>query len=782
MVSMLMAGAVAVKAATLEVGPGGYPYTSIQTAINDAAPGDVVLVHDGTYIENINFQGKAITVRSENGAAQTIIDGNSVAVVVNFSNGEGAASVLDGFTLTRGHGGILCASSSPTIRNCIISKNTYSVGAGVDFFDSSANIINCVIAENRGGLPIGSGIFCDSSSPTIINCIVSNNTGTLNGEGILCENTSLSIVNSIIWSNGIDKLDMEGDSTITITHSDIEGGWAGAGNIDLDPLFISPSSVDNYLWIGNYHLRHNSPCFDAANSDNPAPATDADGNSRYDDPNTNNTGTGSNGTYYDMGAYEYTGVECVDSDTDGYYSEAGCGTEVDCADGETFLGWHSYPGADELCDGFDNDCDGTIDEESIDIFYADLDYDGYVDASSITQACPPPPGYLREYRALFGECNDNDPNIHPGVPELCDGIDNNCDGNIDENLTQSCGSDVGECQSGTQTCSAGSWGTCVGEIGPSPEVCDNLDNNCDGNIDEGLPLNDYYLDGDGDTYGDPNNTIQACAVPPGYVSDNTDCDDSNDQVNPGKAEVCDNLDNNCDGNIDENLTQSCGSDVGECQSGTQTCSAGSWGTCVGEIGPSPEICDNLDNNCDGNIDEGLTQSCGSDVGECQSGTQTCSAGSWGSCVGEIGPSPEICDNLDNNCDGNIDEGLTQSCGSDVGECQSGTQTCSAGSWGTCVGEIGPSPEICDDLDNNCDGNIDEGLPLNDYYLDGDGDTYGDPNNSIQYCGSAPGGYVSDNTDCNDSNPNINPAACDIKRNGIDEDCDGSDRKTGPPCP
>ena len=90
--------------ATLEVGPSGYPYTSIQAAITAANAGDTVLVHDGTYVENINFSGKAITVRSANGAAGTIIDGNASGSVVTFNSGEGSGSILDGFTIRNGSG------------------------------------------------------------------------------------------------------------------------------------------------------------------------------------------------------------------------------------------------------------------------------------------------------------------------------------------------------------------------------------------------------------------------------------------------------------------------------------------------------------------------------------------------------------------------------------------------------------------------------------------------------------------------------------------------------
>ena len=122
---------VTADAATLEVGEGK-TYASIQAAINDADTGDTVLVHDGTYVENINFLGKIITVKSVNGADSTIIDGNSSGSVVTFNSGEGSGSILDGFTILKGNGnwggGIRCFSSSPTITNCIISGNTGYAG------------------------------------------------------------------------------------------------------------------------------------------------------------------------------------------------------------------------------------------------------------------------------------------------------------------------------------------------------------------------------------------------------------------------------------------------------------------------------------------------------------------------------------------------------------------------------------------------------------------------------------------------------------------------------
>ena len=156
--------------------------------------------------------------------------------------------------------------------------------------------------------------------------------------------------------------------------------------------------------------------------------------------------------------------------------------------------------------------------------------------------------------------------------------------------------------------------------------------------------------------------------------------------------------------------EACGVATGECSTGNRTCDAyGQWGACVGEIVGSEEVCDGLDNDCDGSVDETLARACGSDVGECEDGTQTCDLGSWGVCTGGTAPAAEACDALDNDCDGAADEDLIEACGSDVGECDLGERTCFAGTWSACAGQTGPSGEICDSLDNDCDGSADEAI-------------------------------------------------------------------------
>jgi hypothetical protein len=170
------------------------------------------------------------------------------------------------------------------------------------------------------------------------------------------------------------------------------------------------------------------------------------------------------------------------------------------------------------------------------------------------------------------------------------------------------------------------------------------------------------------------------------------------------AEKCDGVDNDCNGLVDDGLTQSCST---ACGSGFETCTAGTWGGCTATQ-PTTEVCDGVDNDCDGTIDEGCscvngkTRACGVNKGECKQGTQTCSSGTWSTCTGGVSATTEICDGKDNDCDGKIDEDLTRAC---TTKCGSGTEKCVSGSWTGCTAKK-PTTEICDGIDNDCDGTVD----------------------------------------------------------------------------
>jgi len=161
-------------------------YSTIQEALNCSVNGDIIVVRPGTYVENIDFMGKAVLLTSEVGATTTVIDGNRAGSVVSFRNGESTNSVLDGFTITNGYnghgGGINCSHTSPSITNNIITKNEVGAGGGgIRCLNASPIIVNNIISENIstiGDYMSGGGINCYSSvypwptAPLISNNII----------------------------------------------------------------------------------------------------------------------------------------------------------------------------------------------------------------------------------------------------------------------------------------------------------------------------------------------------------------------------------------------------------------------------------------------------------------------------------------------------------------------------------------------------------------------------------------------------------------------------------
>ena len=252
-----------------------------------------------------------------------------------------------------------------------------------------------------------------------------------------------------------------------------------------------------------------------------------------------------------------------DADQDGFLNY------VDCDDNNAAVN----PDAVEICDGIDNNCDGTVDEGFEQVAYwIDADGDGFGSTDAFVESCADfqPPGYV--LNAL--DCDDSNAGINPDAAETCNGLDDNCDGMVDNGLAtfiyylDADGDGFGAGFMTVDTCLDSPPEGYVTNpmdcddsnagINPGmPEVCDGIDNDCSGVADDGLTVFTFYQDNDGDLFGNPEVSFDTCgAVDPnlGFVLNGFDCDDNNAMVNPGMEEVLDSLDNDCNGLVDDGIT------------------------------------------------------------------------------------------------------------------------------------------------------------------------------------------------------------------------------------
>ncbi|MCB9796701.1 MAG: hypothetical protein H6741_28715 [Alphaproteobacteria bacterium] len=458
----------------------------------------------------------------------------------------------------------------------------------------------------------------------------------------------------------------------------------------------------------------------------------------------------------------YDGVDndCDPSTADDDLDGDGHVLAEDCDDEDASV----YPGAVEVCNGVDDDCNGDIDDAVGALFYADEDGDGFGDPEVSAQSCEGNEGYVAD----DSDCDDTSADISPVADEYCNGVDDDCDGAVDEPesvdaerwYTDADSDGAGDPDDWTEACDAptgtvGNDDDCDdanGSINPNAlEICDGVDNDCDGIADEddAYDVSTWYADADGDGYGDADYSAVACDAPSGYVADSSDCDDDEASAYPGAAEVCDELDNNCDGDTDEGVTTTYspdydgdgyGDDSGRYD--VEACAAPSGyvedsSDCDDDEASAypggSERCDGLDNDCDSGVDEGVTTTYyldadGDGYGRDSSTAEACSAptSAYTSLGGDCDDNDTAynpgasqgCDGEDYDCDGSVDSDADGDGYADI--------SCGGDDCDDTDASVLPEPNGGCALGTDCDDLLTQGYTTDgEYTIDQDGYGTGD---------------------------------------------------------
>ncbi|MSP93134.1 MAG: hypothetical protein EXR79_15260 [Myxococcales bacterium] len=561
---------------------------------------------------------------------------------------------------------------------------------------------------------------------------------------------------------------------------------------------------------------------------------------------------------------EAAGIGCVsfwqDADGDGagtdqpkcLCSAAGGYTATqagDCNDDDAKVG----PKAKEQCgNAKDDDCNGKQDEagsQGCIEFWKDIDSDGWGFGDSVC-LCAPSAQYTVK---KGGDCDDTSPKLNPAMIEVCNGQDDDCDGTTDEVDAINCTKffadadkdGFGDSKAPKCLCKPeGVWtvtqgGDCddqQGKVFPqAKEACNGADDDCDGQTDEtgAAGCQVWFADEDDDTWGDDAKKACLCAVAPPYkVQKGGDCNDKSSKVSPAAKELCNGLDDDCNGTKDDENAQGCtiwlfdddGDGWGLLAKAKCLCGASKpWSAQKGDdcddedpaVKPkAAELCNGKDDDCDGDIDEAGAQGClqffadgdGDGYGSTLVPPQclckpvgTLKALQGGDCNdGDklvFPKATEACNGKDDDCDGAVDPVGAQGCktffadtdndgfGSNASQCACAAAGIFTASQAGDCNDQNPAQkpglaETCNGQDDNCNGVTDnDAADAVPYYQDGDGDGYG-TGAAQKQCGPGAVYKALQSGDCNDGDGKVNPGMAETC-NGKNDNCkDGTDEGQG----
>jgi len=638
-------------------------YPTINDAVAAAGNGDRIVLAAGTYCEDVDVSSVNDLEIVGAGIGQTVIDGacGLGTGVLSFQANTGSVALTD-----------LTVDGKEAIGGLILNDNVYATVTDVAFINgyvedwpggavrlnrsgATLDCTSCVFCANQGVDGGAVGYEEGGTHAIIRDSVFVRNSASDDGGAVDANGSTTTLINNTFVANSAndegEAIRLNGGNTVLVNNIFVD--HSGTYTVDASGGSVN-SSFNNLFW--NNSLDTDSGSLNGSVLADPMLTDVGTDCSNYDlslQVGSAAIGAGhSSGTHDDIGAMPF--VE--DADGDGYTADE------DCDDGNSAIN----PDADEVCGGGDEDCDGLQGDDDPSVvdpatWYADDDGDGYGDANVTDTACDMPTGYVADN----SDCDDTEALRHPGEPEVCDGLDNDCDDLADDDDPSVSGQPTwfldgdGDGVAGSATATSctepndavvatGDCDDANRDVFPgADEVCNGIDDDCDDDIDDDDPdVSDpstWYTDADGDGFG--SGTVLACDQPKGTASAGGDCDDGRPEAFPGAPEQCNNLDDDCDTVVDNGIQfvdwfpdadmDGYGDDQAKGLNDCQPPKPG-WRSNADDCDDdddevyldADELCDGvIDHDCDGDVDEGCpTDTAGTDTGltDTATGTDTAS--------------------------------------------------------------------------------------------------------------------------------------------------------------